>query len=424
MLSLLKYSLISIRARRSRDHSQNIDLLRLSARFFSSLLILALTPNFAAAQGCNLSDNVSVIWTSPPNVDVLSNDSARWGTTGSLRFAFVGDWCPIPEDISFDDEEGNPIPATIFFNIPTQLVENGPTPPQVALIKPLMSLELSTDYTLTLSPPNPALSIFQDYTLTFRTSRAPVEVDYNDFEGIKEVSVEGNLCEGEGLYLSDAEDFDCIIPSYMNLKVSFRPLPVHEASYLIYRVSSRPNDGSVDLIDEVERPLAYVPGVSEERAQRSIETTISVLYAPFPREECFKVVVLDEWGRERAGMDEVSCFNLAPPSACSDLQFPEPNPFENTPPLEGAPCEAIGINGATGRTQIPPIEEPMDEEPMDEDPMDEEPMDDGSMGDSEDEGCAQKYTSGRSDVSGIVYLISLGWLIGWARRRYSPIIKR
>ena len=75
-------------------------------------------PHLSSAQSCNLSDNVSFIWTSPPNVDVLSNDSARWGTSGSLRFAFLGDWCPIPEDVSFEDEDGNPIPATIFFSIP------------------------------------------------------------------------------------------------------------------------------------------------------------------------------------------------------------------------------------------------------------------------------------------------------------------
>jgi hypothetical protein len=334
-----------------------------------------------------------------------------------LRFFFIGDWCPIPEDISFEDEDGNPIPATIFFNIPTQLVENGPPPPQIGLIKPLMSLELSTDYTLTLSPPNPALSIFQDYSLTFRTARAPVEVDYGDFAGVEEVVVDGNLCEGEGLYLSDSENFDCIVPSYMNLKVSFRPLAVHEASYLIYRVSSRPHDdGNVDLIDEVERPLAYVPGVSAERAQRSIDATVSVLYAPFPREECFKVVVLDGWGRERAGVDEVSCINLSAPKSCSDLQFPEPNPFENTPPLEGAPCEAIGINGATGRTQIPPLEE-MNDDSMDDDSMDEETMDDESMDDTEEGGCAQGDSNRRGGMSAALYLLALGWLIGLGPRR-------
>ena len=71
-------------------------------------LMFSVSQREASAQGCNMSDNVSFIWTSPPNVDVLSNDSARWGTDGSLRFSFVGDWCPIPEDVSFEDEDGNP----------------------------------------------------------------------------------------------------------------------------------------------------------------------------------------------------------------------------------------------------------------------------------------------------------------------------
>lgn len=392
-------------------------LLRLSAL---SLGVLALmTPQEVSAQSCNLSDNVSFIWTSPPNVDVLANDSARWSTSGSLRFAFLGDWCPIPEDVSFEDEDGNPIPATIFFSIPTQLVENGPQTPQIGLVKPLMSLEVSTDYTLTLSPPNPALAMYQDYSLTFRTARSDVEIDYDAFEGVKEIDIEGNLCEGEGLYLSDPENFDCIVPSYMDLSISFRPLPVHEVSYLVYRVSSRPEGegGSVDLIDEVERPIAFMPGVSAERAMRDVEVRVSVLYAPFPREECFKVVALDEWGRERAGVDQVKCFDLRPPAECADLQFPEPNPFENTPPIEGAPCEAIGINGATGRTQIPPIEEPMDEEPMDEEPMDEEPMDEPmESGSGEDEGCAQ----GRGAPALSLVLMCLG-LGAWRRRQTRSV---
>ena len=346
----------------------------------------------ASAQSCTPQSNVSFVWTSPPNIDVLSGESARWPIDAGIRFSFIGEWCPIPEDITFTDDQGNEVPATLFFNMATQLVENGPDVPQVALLKPLMSLEISTDYTLTLSPPNPALATFENYQLTFRTARGPMEGDYQDFAGIDNVEIDGDLCEGEGLVLSDPENSTCTIPSYLQLSVSFLPLPRPEVTYLIYRTSSRPNgsDASVDLVDEVERPLAYLRGVNEERAARPIEARFNVLYAPFPREECFKVVALDEWGRERAGDESIKCVNLGIPSACSDVQFPAPNPFENTPPIEGRACEAIGIHGATGRTAVPPI--PTDNEMDDDEEMDDEEMDDeGMMNDDEgtDEGCSQ-----------------------------------
>ena len=258
----------------------------------------------AHAQSCGQSDNVNFSFTSPPKIEILESDSARWSTDAAIRFSYIGEWCPIPEDITFEDETGTPIPAVIYFRTTTQLVENGPLSPQVALLKPLMSLEISTDYTLTLSPPNPALAMYSDYTLNFRTARGSLEVDYNQFEGAQTVEIDGNLCEGEGLYLSDPENFDCIVPSFLQLKVGFRALPNHEVSYLIYRVSSTPSDpdAGLDLIDDVERPVAFLPGVSEERSQRSVQVSFPVLYAPFPREECFKVVALDEWGERASGV--------------------------------------------------------------------------------------------------------------------------
>lgn len=357
----------------------------------SSLLFIAanLTSSLGFAQNCGQSDNVSFSFTSPPKIDILERDSARWSVDAGIRFAFQGDWCPIPEDITFEDDEGTPIPAVIYFRTQTSLVDNGPRPPQIALVKPLMSLGVSTDYTLTLSPPNPALAMYSDYTLSFRTARAPLNVDYESFEGVKTVEVDGNLCEGEGLFISDSENFDCIVPSFLQLKVGFNALPNHEVSYLVYRVSSTPTDpdAGLDLIDDVERSLAFLPGVSEERAQRSVEVSFPVLYAPFPREECFKVVTLDEWGRERSGHDQVVCANLGKPSECSEAQFPEPNPFENTPPIEESPCETIGINGASPGTPIPQL---MDE-PVDEEMEAEEEMEESSSGD--EGGCDQKASS-------------------------------
>ena len=371
-----------------------------------ALFALNLTVSkYASAQSCGVySSNTSFSWTSPPNVDVLDSNSARWPVNSPIRFAFLGDWCPIPEDITLEDEDGNQIPATVYFYQATQLINKGPEVPQIAHIKPSMSLEVSTDYTLTLSPPNPALAIYQDYQLTFRTARGEFDGDFTTFSGIEDAIVDGNLCEGGGLVFPSVNDPECEIPDYVMMKVSFTPLPNPEVSYLVYRTASRPNgpDAAVDLIDEVERPLVYLSGVSAERATRPIEAKFNVLYAPFPREECFKVVALDEWGRERAGLDTIKCINLAPPSACSDVQFPTPDPFGITPPLEGAPCEAIGIHGARVAA-IPPIQE--------ESGGMEEPME-SSGG---DEGCRQGL--GGIDIN-VIFFVGLLFLLGrWTYRQ-------
>ena len=378
----------------------------------------ALTSQDALAQACNGSDNVSFIWTSPPKLDIQDSDSARWGTDAGIRFAYTGDWCPLPEDVSFEDEDGNQIPATIYFNVPTTIVENLEVPPQIGLVKPLMSLELSTDYTLVLSPPNPALALYQDYTLSFRTARAPVEVDYDEFAGVSEVGIDGNLCEGEGLYPGNVDDPSCGVPSFMTLKLSFDALPIHEVSYLVYRASSTPtNSGAgVEFSDDVSRPLAYVPGVSAERAMRPIEVTLNVPYAPFPREECFKVVAIDSWGRERGGVDVIDCITLSNPKSCPEVQLPTPNPSEFAPPLDGIACDPIGINGATGRTPIPPLEEPMEEMMEEEMEEEEEPMEEAA---AEDEGCEQ-----RSSDAGIWWLVALLFVCGFSTRRARTLRAR
>lgn len=333
----------------------------------TKVIALALSVSFtlitqaekSVAQTCGPPSNVSFNFISPPQVDIMDRESARWSVDAGIRFGFTGDWCPIEEDVSFEDEDGNAIPAVLYFHVQTQLVDNGPIPPQTVVLKPLMSLEPSTDYTLILSPPNPALATYSDYTLQFRTARTSLEVDYDAFQGISEVEIDGDLCQGEGLFIGDPENLDCIVPSFLQLRATFKPLAHHEVAYRLYRISSIPNDpdAGLDLIDEVERPLAFIPGVSAERAERSVDVSFPVLYAPFPREECYKVVAVDEWGRERTGHDIETCINLDKPSACADAQFPEPNPFENTPPIETLVCETLGINGASPNTAIPEVEE-------------------------------------------------------------------
>ncbi len=377
----------------------------------SLTVILTSQIETSTAQSCGPPSNVSFNFISPPQVDIMDRESARWSIDAGIRFGFTGDWCPIAEDVSFEDENGNAIPAVLYFSVQTQLVDNGPIPPQTALLKPLMTLEPSTDYTLVLSPPNPALATYADYTLQFRTARAGLEVDYESFEGISKVEIDGDLCMGEGLFISDPENLDCIVPSFLQLRATFKPLAHHEVAYRVYRVSSVPDDEDADLelIDEVERPLAFLPGVSAERAQRSVDVSFPVLYAPFPREECYKVVAIDEWGRERAGHDVETCVTLGKPSACADAQFPEANPFENTPPIEALVCENLGINGASANTPIPAVE---DESNMN---MEQEETEDNTAG-SDDSGCDQQ-----ANPQNILSLLLLLGAIMLGRRQYNII---
>jgi len=282
-----------------------------------------------------------------------------------MSFGFLGSWCPSPEEITLIDEEGTPIPAVIQFGTPVQLVENGPAPISYGRVNPMMSLQPRTDYTLTLSPPNPELSIYENYQVTFRTARTPME-SLDGFEGIKSVEIDGDVCFN-GLTDANADNFNCVIPSYFNLRVIFKPLPEPGASYMIYRASSIPSADDdegltrVEDIDEVEYLLAYVPGVRSDQAQRSLNANVQVLYSPLPREACFMVIAVDEWGRERGGRDQVQCVSLSVPSDCPDRPpFPPPLNFPENEPIFDLECESIGIHGASGRTPIPPLSDETD----------------------------------------------------------------
>ena len=336
---------------------------KVAHRALSFFLFLSLIYVSSTHAQC-ASTNVSLTWAHPPQVEVTANDSIRWPIDGSISFGYLGSWCPSPEEISLIDETGTPIPAVIHFGTPVQLVENGPTPISYGRINPMMSLEPRTDYTLTLSPPNPELSIYEDYQVTFRTARTPME-SLDGFEGIKSVEIDGDVCFN-GLTDSNADNFNCVIPSYFNLRVNFKPLPEAGASYMIYRASSIPtasdDEGEgeglsrVEDINEVEYLLAYLPGVRSEQTQRSLNANIQVLYSPLPREACFMVVAVDEWGRERGGRDQVQCISLSVPSGCPDRPpFPPPLGFPENEPIFDLECESIGIHGASGRTPTPPL---------------------------------------------------------------------
>jgi hypothetical protein len=231
-----------------------------------------------------------------------------------------------------------------------QLVENGPLGVNLLIVKPLMSLAERTDYTLRLEPPNPRLREFAEVELSFKTHNQALAT-IGDFRGLREVSLEA-AC-GEGYTDINAEDFECVIPSHFNLSLTFKPLPNPEVTYAIYRVSST---------DEEERLVKFLPGVTEEASERSITTLVSTLYAPLPREECYRVEVWDEWGRSRAE-SEAKCLTLTQPVGCPvgcdpeagdcTFIFATPEPFSVNEPIVGESCDRQGLYDADPDTEIP-----------------------------------------------------------------------
>ena len=362
----------------------------MSCLFFMTLVY----PSFSwSQQACDNSlDGTVIAWTQPSQIDPMDERSLRWPVDASLRFGFSGSWCPSREEISFVDEDGVEIPADITFEAPDILVPGGPPPLNMGLINPLMSLQTRHDYTFTLSPPDPALTLYDQYTVVFRTSNKEMG-DFKDFEGIKDVGFYGDFCEEDGFIPGNVDQFDCVVPSQFELELSFMPLSQSEAGYFVYRTKSIPADEEqLELTDEVQRLAAFVPGVHPDFIDQPVKKVINVQYSPLPRTDCFKVVAVDEWGRPRGGGEVEKCIELDVPPSCPPgceesgmcfVIFPPPNVGEVLPPLEGARCAPIGINGASGRTPVPPLQEETEEEDEMEMEMEEEEMTQMST----DEGC-------------------------------------
>ena len=316
------------------------------------------------AQEC-VDDRVAIEWTQPPRVPIEDDSSLRWPVEGSMKVAYTGSWCPSADQISFTDVDGAELPALLMTRSADQLVENGPLGVNLLIVKPLMSLAERTDYTLRLEPPNPRLREFAEVELSFKTHNQAL-AEIGEFKGLKEVSLEA-AC-GEGYTDINAEDFECVIPSHFNLSLTFKPLPNPEVTYAIYRVSSTAFDAEGQAImgevDNEERLVSFVPGVTEEASERSITTMVSSLYAPLPREECYRVEVWDERGRSRAET-EAKCLTLTQPVGCPvgcdpeagdcTFIFATPEPFSVNEPIVGASCDRQGLYDADPETEIPPL---------------------------------------------------------------------
>ncbi len=331
--------------------------------------VLLACPSLADAQECGPSQQI-ISWSQPNNVPIESDDAPRWPTNASVRFAYSGPWCPDPEQVEMVDEDGTVIPAQVRIKTPFKLVPNGPDPLTIIEVDPIDELRSRTDYQVIVRPPDPALSIFREYTLEFRT-RAGASDDLGDFEGIREARLNDDRCiEAGAFYALDDTNPICPVPNRIYASVDFQPLNRADIAYVIYRTSSTP----IATLDdpETEPPdLTPVPVAYENGARDLLGTGVPLRssrmflpYYPLPRRDCFAVMALDEWGRERGDLSNESCISLEVFLPCPDgcdpnvmmcQTFPDPNPFEGGPPIPGQQCDFIGINGGDANQTIPEI---------------------------------------------------------------------
>lgn len=149
----------------------------------------------ASAQQCGPA-LVSFGWTQPQNLAIADPDAQRWPIDATMRVAYGGTWCPTADNVKlekFDGDESTPVPAQIRVTSPAALVENAAQPLTVVEVDPIDDLEPRADYRLILSPPNPSLAVYENYTIQFRT-RANGADPFPDFEGILGVETDGDRC--------------------------------------------------------------------------------------------------------------------------------------------------------------------------------------------------------------------------------------
>lgn len=337
--------------------------------------LIGAAPATSLAQQC-MPDEVSFGFTQPNNVAISDENAMRWPTDASIRVAYGGSWCPTADNVTLEDEDGNAIPAQVRLQTPYTLVENAPSPLTLIDIDPVPTLEARKDYRVVVRPDNPSLPAYAEYTLEFRTSaRAMQPVVDDDFAGIENVRLYGDRCsELSPFEATNDSNPACLVSSLLRLNVFYTPLDKPEVSYVVYRTSSTPLDeAGMPVLAEADNtriPVAVEPGARDLLGtgipQR--QPLLEVLYYPLPRRDCFSVMMIDEWGRERGDASVEACIDLLPLAPCPDgcegaecmRGFPDPNPFETNEPIPGQRCENLGLNGADPDREIPPVgEQPM-----------------------------------------------------------------
>ncbi|MEZ4469916.1 MAG: hypothetical protein R3F60_03735 [bacterium] len=345
-------------------------------RQLSLALALGAVPAVSYAQQC-YPTNTSFAWSQPANVPIADDAADRWPTDATIRLAYGGQWCPDAEQFELrNKDDGSTVAAQVRIRTPVTVVENTAQALTVIDIDPEQPLGERTDYQLIVRPPNPSLPAFAEYQIEFRTRATPMDdVDVNAFEGIRRVGLDGDTCGDNAPYAGvNANVPACLVSSKFRMKLEFQPLNRSEISYAIYRTSTTPLDEmTMEPIaleaDNTRVPIDIQPGGRDVTgAGVPIRPVIfEVLYAPLPRRDCYTVVMLDEYGRERGDFENTACVDLVVPEPCPRgcegaqcmVVFPPPNPFETNEPIPGQMCPSVGLNGGDPDRPIPPVgEEP------------------------------------------------------------------
>lgn len=357
----------------------------------------------AWAQEC-YPTRVSFGWTMPNNVAITDDSADRWPTDATIRVAYGGSWCPEAAQVELREKEGGPIAAQVRFTTPNTIVENTAQALTVIDIDPEQPLTPSADYVLIVRPDNPSLPAFAEYYLEFRAGRREMDpLDLNAFDGIRAVGLDGDTCSADPPFAPvNANIPACLVSSKFRLKVEFQPLDRSELAYIVYRTShvelDEAGEPKPETLDNTRVPIGIQPGARDIAGTGlPIRPVIfDVLYAPLPRRECYAVMILDEYGRERGDIEATACVDLAVPEPCPRgcegdecmVVFPEPNPFETNPPLPGQMCDNLGLNGGNPDRPIPPVGEEPD------------PTDGGAGGGGETDGGMGTADGGASQGGG------------------------
>jgi hypothetical protein len=162
-----------------------------------ALLALSLAPTWAAADESDpacFPPTTSIGWSQPKAVPISADGAVRWPLDATLRVAYGGMWCPDGMRVSLarkDDSAG--VPTEVRVRTPLATFKNEPFPLSMVDIDPIPKLEPRTDYVLTIRPENPALPLFEEYVIEFRTGMRDMEpLAQSDFGGILAVEGERN----------------------------------------------------------------------------------------------------------------------------------------------------------------------------------------------------------------------------------------
>lgn len=327
-----------------------------------ALATTALLPGLAFAQLCDVED-IDFVFSQPPAIDPDDEDSLRWPVDGTIRVGYTGSWCPTEDDFEIIDGAGQNIPAVVRIRTPQLIVEEESPPVTVMDIRPVDPLERRTLYTLRVQRPtgNP-------FELQFKTNATELgEFPVDDFPGALLAERNGDRCDFvEGQFRFAGTDVlpGCEPPGRLVLQVQYEPIDNPNVTYAVYRVSSTPLDIETREpltaeADDTDILLAFESGATDRigtgLTRRS--SRVRVNYNPLPREDCFAVVMIDEWGRTRGSLDNAVCVELdilepcpmAPPFPEADAKADHPQPYD------GQECGNLGLYGADPNAPIPEL---------------------------------------------------------------------